>query len=454
MHVHILGICGTFMGGVAVIAKTLGYEVTGSDENIYPPMSDQLQQTGIKLFNGYSIENLAKKPDIVVVGNVIKRGNPELEAVLNQGIRYTSGPEWLADYVLQGRWVLAVAGTHGKTTTTSMLAWILDYTGLAPSFLIGGVAENFKQSARLKDSPYFVIEADEYDSAYFDKRSKFIHYRSKTVILNNLEFDHADIFKNLEEIKKQFHHLIRTIPGNGLIVLNKMDDNLREVIAQGCWTRVTHFNEPSNWHAKLLKADGSEYEVLFANKSYGKVRWPLLGEHNVSNALAAIAAAENVGINPEKAILALNEFQNVKRRMEVKGTINKAIIYDDFAHHPTAIKTTVAGLRQHVGQEKIIAVLEFGSYTMRSGCHQSADFAAALSEVDEVYFKQPKNSTWDITPLIKDIQKPTYLCATVEELIQKLTLQTKAGDHVLVMSNTGFDNFFKLLFQHNLIKAC
>ena len=327
-----------------------------------------------------------------------------------------------------------------------MLAWILEQTGKRPSFLIGGVAENFKQSARLTDSPYFVIEADEYDSAYFDKRSKFIHYRPKTVILNNLEFDHADIFANLAEIKKQFHHLIRTIPGNGLIVQNEQENNLTEVIAQGCWTPIEYFNKSESWHAKLIKADGGEFEVYLKDQLYSNVRWPLLGNHNVSNALAAIAAAQHIGIKPEQAIAALAQFKNVKRRMEVKGRLNGATVYDDFAHHPTAIKTTVAGLRQHIGKAKLIAVLEFGSYTMRSGSHQAADFIEALTQVDEVYFKQPKESKWNVDTLVTGLKIPAHNCASTDELIQQLKQQTQRDEHVLIMSNTGFDSLFTRLF--------
>lgn len=445
MKVHILGICGTFMAGVAVLAKQMGYTVTGSDANVYPPMSDQLREQGIELFNGYQESNLSGNPDVVVVGNAIKRSNPEFEAVLNQGINYTSGPQWLADHVLSKRWVLAVSGTHGKTTTTSMLTWILDFAKLSPGFLIGGVPENFGVSARLGDQPFFVIEADEYDSALFDKRAKFIHYRPRTVILNNLEFDHADIYANLEQIKTQFHHLVRTIPANGLIVSNAHDENLVDVLQKGCWTPVELFGSKGSWHAELVNADGSEFKVYYKEICYGIVKWSLLGMHNVSNALAAIAAARHAGVKPEVAIEALFTFQNVKRRMEIKGVYQGVTVYDDFAHHPTAIKTTLEGLRHHIGERaNITVVLEFGSYTMRSGVHSSESFVQALRSANQVILKKP--AAWDAADIISGLEQAQAFEQT-DDIVNALRKGSRSGDHILVMSNTGFDGFFKKLAQ-------
>ncbi|MEY3808401.1 MAG: hypothetical protein RI893_1377, partial [Pseudomonadota bacterium] len=329
MHIHILGICGTFMGGLAVIARQLGHQVSGSDHNVYPPMSTQLEQQGILLMEGYKAENLDNKPDLVIIGNALSRGNLEVEAVLNRGLRYISGPQWLAEQVLQDKWVLGVAGTHGKTTTTSMLSWILEAQGFKPGFLIGGIPLNFGISARLGESDFFVLEADEYDSAFFDKRSKFVHYRPRTAILNNLEYDHADIFPDLDAIKKQFHHLVRTVPGEGLIISPAGDANINEVLTMGCWTPVaqTSINADAVWNAELIKADGSQFNVLFENKEQGCVTWSLIGEHNVYNALSAIAAARHVGILPKDAIAALAQFKNVKRRMEVIANINGVTLY-------------------------------------------------------------------------------------------------------------------------------
>lgn len=376
MHIHILGICGTFMGGLAVIARQLGHQVSGSDQNVYPPMSTQLQQQGIQLMDGYRAENLDVEPDLVIIGNALSRGNPEVEAVLNKGLPYVSGPQWLAEHVLHDKWVLGVAGTHGKTTTASMLGWILEHQGFNPGFLIGGIPLNFGISARLdggaeNKSGFFVIEADEYDSAFFDKRSKFVHYRPRTAILNNLEFDHADIFPDLDAIKRQFHHLVRTIPGEGLIISPERDANINDVLAMGCWTPVakTAIDADAQWQAKLLKADGSQFSVIFENIGQGIVDWALTGEHNVYNALSAIVAANHIGILPKDAIAALGQFINVKRRMEVIARINGVTLYDDFAHHPTAIATTLDGLRKQVGQERIIAIVEPRSNTMRLGVH-------------------------------------------------------------------------------------
>ncbi|MFP5345321.1 MAG: UDP-N-acetylmuramate:L-alanyl-gamma-D-glutamyl-meso-diaminopimelate ligase, partial [Gammaproteobacteria bacterium] len=357
MHIHILGICGTFMGGIAAIAREAGHTVTGCDANVYPPMSTQLSELGVTLNEGYHAGHLQPAPDCVVIGNALSRGNPAVEYVLNQGLPYTSGPEWLAQHILCERWVLAVAGTHGKTTTSSMLAWILEHVGLEPGFLIGGVAQNFGVSARLGKAPFFVIEADEYDSAFFDKRSKFIHYRPRTAILNNLEFDHADIFSDLDAIEQQFHHFMRTIPGQGLAIVNGADAALARVLARGCWTPVERFGVNDGWN---IRDNGAEegFDILHQGQPLGRLRWGLLGAHNRMNAIAAIAAARHAGVTPAQAIGALQEFQGVRRRMEVRGSVNGVTVYDDFAHHPTAIATTLHGLRRRAGGARILAVLE------------------------------------------------------------------------------------------------
>ena len=450
MHIHILGICGTFMGGLAVIARQLGYQVSGSDHNVYPPMSTQLQQQGIQLMDGYRAENLDDEPDLVIIGNALSRGNPEVEAVLNKGLNYVSGPQWLAEHVLQDKWVLGVAGTHGKTTTASMLSWILEHHGFNPGFLIGGIPLNFGISARLGGGPenksgFFVIEADEYDSAFFDKRSKFVHYRPRTAILNNLEFDHADIFPDLDAIKRQFHHLVRTIPGEGLIVSPERDANINEVLAMGCWTPVekTAINANTQWNAKLLKADGSRFSVLFENIEQGIVDWPLTGEHNVYNALSAIAAANHVGILPRDAIAALVQFINVKRRMEVIARINGVTLYDDFAHHPTAIETTLDGLRKQVGQERIIAIVEPRSNTMRLGVHTET-LAKSLANADLAIIYQPQNLDWDLSKLLNYADN-IEICQTLDEIIVRLKFEARSGGHFVLMSNGGFGGIYQRL---------
>ncbi|MDH5183563.1 MAG: UDP-N-acetylmuramate:L-alanyl-gamma-D-glutamyl-meso-diaminopimelate ligase, partial [Gammaproteobacteria bacterium] len=378
MHIHILGICGTFMGGIALLAREMGHEVSGSDANVYPPMSTQLEEQGIRLMEGYDPSHLDPEPDMVVIGNAMSRGNPVVEYVLNRGLPYTSGPQWLAEHVLQGRWVLAVAGTHGKTTTASMLAWILEYAQLKPGFLIGGIPQNFGLSARAGEMPFFVVEADEYDTAFFDKRSKFVHYRPRTLVINNLEFDHADIFADLAAIQRQFHHLVRTIPAEGLIIHPQSETNVDEVLAQGCWTPLESFDlAAGNWQANKLSSDGSRFEVWLEGKVLGEVDWALMGDHNVNNCIAAIAAARHAGVPVEHAINAMAEFENVKRRMEVRGEVNGVTVYDDFAHHPTAISTTLDGLRQRVGEQRIIALLEPRSNTMRMGVHKQ-ELAASV----------------------------------------------------------------------------
>ena len=450
MHIHILGICGTFMGGLAVIARQLGYQVSGSDQNVYPPMSTQLQQQGIQLMNGYRAENLDDEPDLVIIGNALSRGNPEVEAVLNKGLNYVSGPQWLAEHVLQDKWVLGVAGTHGKTTTASMLSWILEHQGFNPGFLIGGIPLNFGISARLGGGPenksgFFVIEADEYDSAFFDKRSKFVHYRPRTAILNNLEFDHADIFPDLDAIKRQFHHLVRTIPGEGLIISPECDANINEVLAMGCWTPIakTSINANAEWNANLLKADGSQFSVLFENNEQGIVDWSLTGEHNVYNALSAIVAANHVGILPRDAIAALGQFINVKRRMEVIARINGVTLYDDFAHHPTAIETTLDGLRKQVGQERIIAIVEPRSNTMRLGVHTET-LAKSLGNADLAIIYQPQNLDWDLSKLL-NYANNIEICQTLDDIIARLKAEAPLGGHFVLMSNGGFGGIYQRL---------
>ncbi len=448
MHIHILGICGTFMGGIAVLAKQAGHRVTGCDANVYPPMSTQLEAQGIELIEGFDPLQTKLNPDMYVIGNVVSRGNPLMEEILNQGLPYISGPQWLSENVLQGKWVLAVAGTHGKTTTASMLAWILEYAGLAPGFLIGGVPENFGVSARLPQtpkqdkksvSPFFVIEADEYDTAFFDKRSKFVHYRSRTAILNNLEFDHADIFDDLAAIEKQFHHLIRTVPQNGLVVSNGKEDSLKRVIDKGCWTPVEQFGIDADWQAKNEKGDGS-FDVYFKNERQAHLSWEMLGEHNRMNALAAIAAARHVGVAPCIAIEALSEFKNVKRRMETKGVVNNITVYDDFAHHPTAIETTLAGLRSKLdaaaGDARIIAVLEPRSNTMKLGVMKAA-LPASLKDADLV-FCYGANLGWDATAALKPIANKAKTFDDLAALVQAIANAAKPHDHILVMSNGGF----------------
>ena len=444
MHIHILGICGTFMGGIAVLAKAAGHTVTGCDANVYPPMSTQLEAQGIQLIEGFSPEQTKLNPDMYVIGNVVSRGNLLMEEILNRGLPYISGPQWLAENVLQGKWVLAVAGTHGKTTTTSMLAWILEYAGLAPGFLIGGVPENFSVSARLPQtptqdknsiSPFFVIEADEYDTAFFDKRSKFVHYRPRTAILNNLEFDHADIFEDLPAIEKQFHHLVRTVPEQGLVVTNGKESSLKRVIAKGCWTPVEQFGTEEDWQAIHPQSEGS-FDVSFAGQLQGRVIWDLLGEHNRMNALASIAAARHVGVSVEASIAALAKFKNVKRRMEIKGTVRDVTIYDDFAHHPTAITTTIAGLRSKVGRARILAVLEPRSNTMKLGVMKNA-LPTSLEEADLV-FCYGANLGWDASDALAPMGNKAQVFEDLSAMVTAICKTAQAGDQILIMSNGGF----------------
>lgn len=447
VRLHIIGICGVFMGGIALIARELGYQVSGSDHNVYPPMSAQLEQHGIQLMQGYKPENLQCQPDLVIIGNALSRGNTEIEAVLNLGLRYISGPQWLAENVLSDKWVLGVAGTHGKTTTSSILAWILEYQGLAPGFLIGGVPLNFGLSARLGKSNFFVIEADEYDCAFFDKRSKFIHYHPKTAILNNLEFDHADIFADLDAIKKQFHYLVKTIPGNGLIIAPKSEKNLADVLKMGCWADVVTIgtNQDALWQAQLIKADGSEFKVFYRGVKQGVVSWSLIGEHNVYNAMSAIVAAKHIGISVLDSIIALSSFKNVKRHLEVISKTDSVTIYDDFAHHPTAIYTTLDGLRKKVGTEKIIAVVEPSSNTMRMGVHAQT-LAQSLKLADLAIIYQPENLSWDIT----NLQSQAYnikIETTLLAIIKELKTQSNVTSHVVLMSSGSFAGIYQQLID-------
>jgi UDP-N-acetylmuramate: L-alanyl-gamma-D-glutamyl-meso-diaminopimelate ligase len=452
MHVHILGIGGTFMGGVAAIARAAGFRVTGSDRNMYPPMSTQLEALGIEVTEGFAAAQLTPAPDIVVVGNVMTRGQPVIEELLERGLPYLSGPEWLAREVLKDRWVLAVAGTHGKTTTASLLAWILEYAGLQPGFLIGGVPANFGLSARLGAAPFFVIEADEYDTAFFDKRAKFVHYRPRTVILNNLEYDHADIYPDLGAIQRQFHHLVRIVPGGGRILWNASDVTLRDTLAMGCWTPLEGFARAPRAEALWTGAgegDYSRFEVLEGGAMRGVVEWPLIGAHNMENALAAIAAARHAGVPVPQAIAALKDFQGIARRMQLRGEVRGVRVYDDFAHHPTAIATTVDGLRRRVGDARIVAVLEPRSQTMRMGVHQDT-LAPSLAGADEVWLYAPPDLGWDTAAVITALGARGHASRDIEALVRDLARSLRPGDQVLVMSNGGFGGLHgKLLAELN-----
>jgi UDP-N-acetylmuramate: L-alanyl-gamma-D-glutamyl-meso-diaminopimelate ligase len=447
MHVHILGIGGTFMGGVAAIAQAAGFRVTGSDLNVYPPMSTQLAALGIDFIQGYGADQLDPRPDVVVVGNALSRGSPVIEAMLDRGMPYTSGPQWLAEQVLRGRHVLAVAGTHGKTTTASMLAWILERAGLVPGFLIGGVPGNFPGSARLGQGPCFVIEADEYDTAFFDKRAKFVHYRPRTVILNNLEYDHADIYDDIASIRRQFNQLLRTVPAAGRLIVNGDDAELATTLTLGCWTPRETFGSAhgSDWSAHIAPGSANgRFEVRLRQQAVAEVEWPLLGAHNVMNALAAIAAANHAGVAPADAALALNEFRGVKRRMEVRGVVGQVTVYDDFAHHPTAIATTLAGLRERVGDSRILAVLEPRSNTMKLGVHRD-ELAPALAPADLTWFLNPPGLGWDLAAAVASMGKHARLAADVDALAKDLAAESRAGDHVLIMSNGGFGGLHEKL---------
>jgi len=447
MHIHILGICGTFMGGIALLARETGVRVSGSDAGVYPPMSTQLEEQGIVLHEGYAPDQLSPAPDQVVIGNALSRGNPAVEQTLNERLAYTSGPQWLAENVLADRWVLAVAGTHGKTSTASLLAWILEYAGLSPGFLIGGIPANFGVSARLGSAPFFVVEADEYDTAFFDKRSKFVHYRPHTLVLNNLEFDHADIFPDLAAIQRQFHHLVRTVPGNGLIIENADDASLAEVLAMGCWTprkAVSLSGREAAWQVRRQSTDGSRFDVLLDGVPAGTVNWHQIGDHNMHNALAAIAAARHAGVPVSMAIEALAEFQGVKRRMEVRGRINGVTVYDDFAHHPTAIASTLQGLRNQVGSARILLVLEPRSNTMRMGVH-SGTLAASMQGADRIWMHESGDLAWSLSDVAQATGVPASVSGSVQAIIDEIVSETRPGDHILVMSNGGFGGIHEKL---------
>jgi UDP-N-acetylmuramate: L-alanyl-gamma-D-glutamyl-meso-diaminopimelate ligase len=428
------------MGGIALLARAMGHKVSGSDANVYPPMSTQLEQAGIELLPGFKPEHLSPAPDVVVVGNAMSRGNPAVEAMLDQGLVYTSGPQWLAEHVLQGRWVLGVSGTHGKTSTASLLAWILEDAGLNPGFLIGGVPENFAVSARLGASPFFVVEADEYDTAFFDKRSKFVHYRPRTLVMNNLEFDHADIFDDLAMIQRQFHHLVRTVPSQGLIITPLNDANLSDVIDMGVWTPLEFFDPviEAGWHAANASIDGSRFDVVFNGDLQGQVEWDLVGQHNVANALAAIAAARHAGVPPKVAIPALARFKNVKRRMELKGEVAGIKVYDDFAHHPTAIETTLNGLRSQVGGERIIALLEPRSNTMKRGVH-AGQLVTALEAADRVMLFAPSDLEWNAQAVLAPMGSRAEIFSDTQQMVERVAEIAASGDHLLIMSNGGFE---------------
>lgn len=448
MHLHILGICGTFMGGLALLARELGYRVTGSDANVYPPMSTQLQAAGIDLHEGYDDEYLALQPDVVVVGNAMARGNPAVEALLNSHVRYVSGPQWLREQVLDGRWVLACAGTHGKTSTSSMLAWILEFAGYQPGFLIGGVPQDFGQSARLGNSDFFVIEADEYDSAFFDKRSKLVHYRARTAVLNNLEFDHADIFDDLAAIQRQMHHFVRTIPSQGQLIVPAGVSAIDETLAMGCWTDVQSIGDGGQWAAQKTAEDGSAFVVLQQGQEVAHLNWSLSGDHNVANAMSAIVAARHVGVDPALAAEALGQFAGVKRRMQVLGTPDGVTVYDDFAHHPTAIETTLQGLRRKVGAETTIwAVIEPRSNTMRMGQHRHR-LAESCNEADRVLWFQPEGVDWSLTSVAEACRGSAQVCGRHADLVAILAEQASAGDHVVIMSNGGFGGV-----HHSIVDA-
>ncbi len=435
MHIHILGICGTFMGGVAQLARAAGHRVTGCDANVYPPMSTQLEAAGITLVEGYDAGQVSLAPDLYLVGNAISRGNPLLEEILDRGLPYASGPQWLADNVLRGKWVLAVAGTHGKTTTTAMLAWILEYAGLAPGFLVGGVPVDFDRSARWSDSAFFVIEADEYDTAFSDKRSKFVHYRPRTAVLNNLEFDHADIFQDLAAIETQFHHLVRTLPRSGLIVANGGEASLDRVLKRGAWTPVEWFNRSEGWTAGEPDAEG-RFAVRLGGQDLGSTALSLPGAHNRANAVAAVAAARHAGVPPSVAIEALGAFRGVKRRMELRGTAGGVAVYDDFAHHPTAIAATLAALRQKVGRAPVIAVLEPRSNTMKLGVMKD-QLAGSLADADRVYC-YGANLGWDARAALASLGEKAEVFDDIEGIVQAVRRAARPGDQVLVMSNGGF----------------
>ncbi len=451
VHLHILGVCGTFMGGIAAIAQQAGFRVTGCDANVYPPMSEQLSALGIELIEGYGADQLRLAPDLWVVGNVITRGNPLMEAILDRGDRYLSGPQWLAEHLLNGKWVLAVAGTHGKTSTSSMLAWILKCAGEDAGFLIGGIAPDLQVSARSGESRYFVIEADEYDTAFFDKRSKFVHYRPRTAILNNLEFDHADIFGDLAEIERQFHHFVRTVPSTARIIVNGRDAALKRVLAQGCWSQLEEFGVAGGWEAGEPDGEGA-FEIAWQGRALGRLKWTQAGEYNRLNALAAIAAARHAGVAPEIAIQALGRFGGVQRRLELKGRVRGIAVYDDFAHHPTAIRETIAGLREHIegsrerdGAGRILAVFEPRSNTLKQGILNDA-LAGSFAAAERAYV-YTAGLSWDAAKLFAPLGLQARCETDLDALVAAIAAEAKHGDHILVMSNGGFGGIHQKLLK-------
>ncbi len=459
-HLYFLGIGGTLMGSLAQLAKELGYRVSGSDKALYPPMSDQLAAAGIEVFEGFDPEQLQPAPDLIVLGNAgLPRGHPGVEYILEQGMRYTSGAAWLGEEILHDRWVLAVAGTHGKTTTASMLAWILEHAGLNPGYLIGGVPKNFAQSARLGESPFFVIEADEYDTSYFDRRSKFVHYRPRTLIINNLEYDHADIFADLAAIQTQFHQLLRTVPSSGLIIAPSQSEAVNETLSQGCWTPVSRFGEHQKrqsmeidngefWHADNSSADATTFDVCLGEENLGTLTWPLLGEHNKHNALAAIAAARHAGVPVAASIAALAEFQGVTRRMDLIAQVNGVNVYDDFAHHPTAIRTTLQGLRKQVGNDEIIAVIEPRSHTMSLGTLRH-ELITCCAPADQVFWFRGENIKWDLSEVVSQCVVPAQQFDDLDKLIAALSrlTGTERKRHIVIMSNGAFGGIYTKLPQ-------
>ncbi len=448
MHIHILGICGTLMGGIALLARQAGHTVSGSDVNVYPPMSTQLEMQGIDLMEGYSAEHLSHDPDMVVVGNALSRGNPAVEYMLEKGLRYISGPQWLAEHFLQDRWVLAVAGTHGKTTTGSLLAWILEYARLSPGFLIGGVPKNFDISARAGEAPFFVIEADEYDTAFFDKRSKFVHYQPQTLVMNNLEFDHADIFDDIRDIQRQFHHLVRTVPGNGMIIYNEDAATLSEVIDMGCWTPTERFSSThgTEWGVQTHKDNDGVFDIILNGERIGDTELTLPGIHNQLNAVAAIAAARHAGVPTDVSLQAVRLFQGIKRRMELRGEVNGIYVYDDFAHHPTAIRLTLQGLRHQVGKRRILAVLEPRSNTMRMGVHRER-LVSSLDMADRVYLYQPPETGWSAEEIAIQIGESATSHNNIDSMVHAIRAEAVEGDHILIMSNGSFGNVHEKLIE-------
>jgi UDP-N-acetylmuramate: L-alanyl-gamma-D-glutamyl-meso-diaminopimelate ligase len=447
MHIHILGICGTFMAGIALIARSLGHKVTGSDKNVYPPMSTLLQKEHIDIIEGYDPSQLASTPDLVIIGNALSRGNPCVEYVLDNNIPYISAPQWLHDNVLRDRWVIAVAGTHGKTTTAGMINWILEKLNYKQGFVIGGVPGNFDVSARLGDGNFFVIEADEYDCSFFDKRSKFMHYCPKTLIMNNLEFDHADIFDDLSSIQKQFHHLVRLVPSKGLIISPQEDVNLKQVLAKGCWSEQVFTESETGWLAQRINNDASRFAVYYNNAKVGEVKYSLVGEHNMHNALMAIAAAHNVGIDPADACLALSSFINAKRRLELYGEINNIEIYDDFAHHPTAILATLEALRSKIGaNRRILAVLEPRSNTMKLGVSKD-ELAPSLGRADEIFIFQPEQLPWLVADVVDACIQPAHWTGDIDLLVEMITKTARPTDAILIMSNGGFNGIHKKILE-------